>query len=287
MHDGVADLARCADFDGVGLGLMVLEVAAVALGMLAGLLRRVRGLLPPGPVGCGVVIPHGRAEPQFVPVVDLIFAQDGEAAGEHVSREVFGAGGPLDSAGVAVAVDRVQLLDQVRIDEDLPVGIAHLTINEIRRLWNRVVMRVTHTVDHTLKWSEWRFRARQWARTSHYRRRERHNLSLQYWLTRLVPLHSEPRPHATSPSGIPPRDVRLVGCPSVFTELEETILPLRVLGGRGCCRGAWRAPAVCVSRRCPRSCRHKARSCAARASMSCSCCSVAIVVSVVATCSRR
>src|SRR3954452_18957486 len=65
-------------------------------------------------------------------------------------------------------------------DEDLPVGITRLTINEIRRLWNRVVMRTTHTVDHTMKWSEWRFQARQRARNSHYRRRERHNLSLQY-----------------------------------------------------------------------------------------------------------
>jgi hypothetical protein len=55
-----------------------------------------------------------------------------------------------------------------------------LSINEIRRLWNRIVFHTPHVKGHALKWSEWRRRTQQRARDSHYRRRERHNLSLQY-----------------------------------------------------------------------------------------------------------
>jgi len=52
-----------------------------------------------------------------------------------------------------------------------------LSVNEIRRSWNRIVRRVTHTVDHVLHWSIWRRTSHARARISHYRKRH-HNLSL-------------------------------------------------------------------------------------------------------------
>lgn len=46
-----------------------------------------------------------------------------------------------------------------------------LTINEIRRLFTKLVAHTTHTIDHWLAWSQWRRHHQARARTSHYRRR--------------------------------------------------------------------------------------------------------------------
>jgi hypothetical protein len=55
-----------------------------------------------------------------------------------------------------------------------------LSVNEIRRLWNRITEPVTYTIDHVVHWSNWRRRSQTRARISHYKRRKHHNLSLQY-----------------------------------------------------------------------------------------------------------
>ncbi len=55
-----------------------------------------------------------------------------------------------------------------------------LSVNEIRRLLNRVVVRVSDPVEHVLAWSLFRGRSQQRARVSHYRRRTGNNLSLEY-----------------------------------------------------------------------------------------------------------
>jgi len=54
-----------------------------------------------------------------------------------------------------------------------------MTINEIRKLFNRITAPLQHTIAHALHWSYWRRRSQARARTSHYRRRG-HELSLQY-----------------------------------------------------------------------------------------------------------
>ena len=54
-----------------------------------------------------------------------------------------------------------------------------MTINEIRKLFNRIATPIQHTITHTLHWSYWRRRSQARVRTSHYRR-QGHELSLQY-----------------------------------------------------------------------------------------------------------
>lgn len=46
-----------------------------------------------------------------------------------------------------------------------------LTVNEIRRLFTRMIANSIHTLDHWLHWSNWRRRHQARAKTSHYRRR--------------------------------------------------------------------------------------------------------------------
>jgi len=46
-----------------------------------------------------------------------------------------------------------------------------LTLNEIRRLFTRLITNTAHTIDHWLHWSNWRRRHQARAKTSHYRRR--------------------------------------------------------------------------------------------------------------------
>jgi hypothetical protein len=65
------------------------------------------------------------------------------------------------------------------VDDKPKPGLIPLTVNEIRKLFNRVAAPIQHTVAHTLHWSYWRRTSQARARTSHYRRRC-HNLSLQY-----------------------------------------------------------------------------------------------------------
>jgi len=56
-----------------------------------------------------------------------------------------------------------------------------LTINEIRRLFNRVACPVEHALVHVWHWSNWRRASQARARASHYKRRHR-KLSLQYFV---------------------------------------------------------------------------------------------------------
>jgi hypothetical protein len=46
-----------------------------------------------------------------------------------------------------------------------------LTVNEIRRLFAKLIATTTHTITHWLAWSRWRRLHQARARTSHYRRR--------------------------------------------------------------------------------------------------------------------
>ena len=46
-----------------------------------------------------------------------------------------------------------------------------LTVNEIRRLFAKLVTNTVHAIGHCLAWSQWRRRHQARARTSHYRRR--------------------------------------------------------------------------------------------------------------------
>lgn len=56
-----------------------------------------------------------------------------------------------------------------------------LSVNEIRRLFNRITAPLTRFVAHVVHWSNWRRTSQTRARISHYKRRgQHHNLSLQY-----------------------------------------------------------------------------------------------------------
>ena len=46
-----------------------------------------------------------------------------------------------------------------------------ITVNEIRRLFGKLVAITIHTIDHWLAWSRWRRLHQARAKTSHYRRR--------------------------------------------------------------------------------------------------------------------
>jgi hypothetical protein len=46
-----------------------------------------------------------------------------------------------------------------------------LTVNEIRRLFAKLVATTPHTITHWLAWSRWRRLHQARAKTSHYRRR--------------------------------------------------------------------------------------------------------------------
>lgn len=65
------------------------------------------------------------------------------------------------------------------VDDEPDSGLIPLTVNEIRKLFNRITAPIQHTVTHTLHWSYWRRTSQAQARTSHYRR-QCHELSLQY-----------------------------------------------------------------------------------------------------------
>jgi hypothetical protein len=49
--------------------------------------------------------------------------------------------------------------------------VVPLTVSEVRRLLNRLVWPITHSVDQMLAWSFWRRPHQARAKTSHYRRR--------------------------------------------------------------------------------------------------------------------
>jgi SRSO17 transposase len=50
-------------------------------------------------------------------------------------------------------------------------GLIPLTVNEIRRLFAKLITNTIHTIDHALAWSQWRRQHQARAKTSHYRRR--------------------------------------------------------------------------------------------------------------------
>jgi SRSO17 transposase len=50
-------------------------------------------------------------------------------------------------------------------------SLAPLAVNEIRRLFSKLVAATVHTIDHWLTWSRWRRLHQARAKTSHYRRR--------------------------------------------------------------------------------------------------------------------
>lgn len=52
-----------------------------------------------------------------------------------------------------------------------PDGLIPLTLNEIRRLFTRLLIRPAQTLTHLLRWSRWRRRHQAIARDCHYRRR--------------------------------------------------------------------------------------------------------------------
>jgi SRSO17 transposase len=58
-----------------------------------------------------------------------------------------------------------------RARPDPPMNLIPLTINEIRRLFAKLITNTAQTVDHWLAWSRWRRLHQARARASHYRRR--------------------------------------------------------------------------------------------------------------------
>jgi hypothetical protein len=50
-------------------------------------------------------------------------------------------------------------------------AVVPLTVSEVRRLLNRLVWPVTHSVQQILAWSFWRRRHQARAKAAHYRRR--------------------------------------------------------------------------------------------------------------------
>jgi hypothetical protein len=55
-------------------------------------------------------------------------------------------------------------------DHDQP-DLIPLTVNEIRRLINVLLIRPIHTIAHSLRWSQWRRQHQARAKRSHYTRR--------------------------------------------------------------------------------------------------------------------
>ncbi len=55
-----------------------------------------------------------------------------------------------------------------------PAGLIPLTVNELRRLFDALLLSAQHTLSRLLAWSTWRRRHQAIARACHYRRREEH-----------------------------------------------------------------------------------------------------------------
>jgi SRSO17 transposase len=58
-----------------------------------------------------------------------------------------------------------------RIDSTTDDHLIPLSLNEIRRLFAKLITNAVHTIGHRLAWSRWRRRHQKRAKTSHYRRR--------------------------------------------------------------------------------------------------------------------
>ena len=61
--------------------------------------------------------------------------------------------------------------ERVNHGADAEQTLIPLTLNEIRRLFSQLITNTIHTIDHWLRWSNWRRRHQASAKTSHYRRR--------------------------------------------------------------------------------------------------------------------
>lgn len=59
-------------------------------------------------------------------------------------------------------------------------GLTPLTVNEIRKIFNRITAPIHHTIEHAMHWSRWRRTSQARARTSHYHRHRHHKVTLQY-----------------------------------------------------------------------------------------------------------
>ena len=55
-----------------------------------------------------------------------------------------------------------------------PTGLIPITLNELRRLFDALVIGATATAEHILNWSTWRRKHQARARDCHYRRRSKH-----------------------------------------------------------------------------------------------------------------
>ncbi len=55
--------------------------------------------------------------------------------------------------------------------QDTPSDLIPITVNELRRLFDALVIGKTATVEHILKWSKWRRKHQATARRCHYKRR--------------------------------------------------------------------------------------------------------------------
>ena len=59
-----------------------------------------------------------------------------------------------------------------RAAKPAPVGLIPITVNELRRLFDALLLRPNHNPERLHRWSIWRRRHQARARASHYRRRE-------------------------------------------------------------------------------------------------------------------
>jgi SRSO17 transposase len=71
----------------------------------------------------------------------------------------------------ALAVLTLCAADTGSADDHGQPDLIRLTVNEIRRLINVLLIRSIHTIAHSLRWSQWRRRHQARARRSHYTRR--------------------------------------------------------------------------------------------------------------------
>ena len=59
-----------------------------------------------------------------------------------------------------------------RAAKPTPVGLIPITVNELRRLFDALLLRPNHSPERLHRWSIWRRRHQARARASHYRRRD-------------------------------------------------------------------------------------------------------------------
>lgn len=81
---------------------------------------------------------------------------------------------PLEHLGdAAMAFLAVTTADE-RDQNPPPAALVPLSLNELRRLFDALVIGATATIEHVLKWSIWRRKHQARARQCHYHRRSEH-----------------------------------------------------------------------------------------------------------------